>query len=95
MNLSAPLRVDRLNVAAGITVFHQMSQIKHFHIMVFHNIRCADAGSYGDEDTDRVGLYTPWNEPRTAKRSPYKHAREAQRLNKLRDSVALAYGHSR
>ena len=33
-----PLRVDRLNVAAGITVFQRMSQIKRFNIMVFHNI---------------------------------------------------------
>ena len=41
MNSSVPLRVDRLNVAAGITVFHRMSQIKRFNIMVFHNIRCA------------------------------------------------------
>src|SRR5476649_1179156 len=40
MNSSVPLRVDRLNVAAGITVFHRMSQIKRFNIMVFHNIRC-------------------------------------------------------
>jgi len=38
MNNAPPLRIDRWNVAAGITVFHRNAQIKRFNIMVFHNI---------------------------------------------------------
>jgi hypothetical protein len=80
-----PLRVDRLNVAAGITVFQRMSQIKRFNIMVFHNIKEAETGM------DRVAEPVLQQSGR-AKRLSEACAQAMQRINKLRDSERPPYG---